>query len=136
MLHAIMFSWAFVSNYQFLRWHYFEYQGWRYLDSHNSENLFYEKGNKSSGYPGRSTILQSYHVAEGNFIPKINNVHLENMTVENSGKYGILIKGREEAIIKNVTLTNVHIKGAKEPLSIEFSEPIIFKNTTINGKEY
>lgn len=77
-----------------------------------------------------------YANQEGAFIPKIDGIHLENMTVENSGKYGILIKGREEAIIKNVTLTNVHIKGAKEPLSVEFSEPIVFKNTTINGKEY
>ena len=33
---------SFVSNYQFLRWHYFEYQGWRSMDSHNSENLFFD----------------------------------------------------------------------------------------------
>ncbi|MFV0541601.1 MAG: glycoside hydrolase family 28 protein, partial [Aestuariibaculum sp.] len=77
-----------------------------------------------------------YANQEGHFIPKINNVHLQDMTVENSGKYGILIKGREEAIIKNVTLTNVHIKNAQTPLSVEHSEPIVFKNTTINGKAY
>lgn len=77
-----------------------------------------------------------YANQEGKFIPKINNVHLQDMTVENSGKYGILIKGREEAVIQNVSLTNVHIKNAKTPLSVEHSEPIVFKNTTINGKEY
>ena len=77
-----------------------------------------------------------YANQEGEFIPKIENIHLENMTVENSGKYGILIRGREEAVIKNVTLTNVHIKGANEDLSVEHSEPIVFKNTTINGKSY
>ncbi|MEL0455848.1 glycoside hydrolase family 28 protein [Flavobacteriaceae bacterium SZ-1-7] len=77
-----------------------------------------------------------YANQEGEFIPKIDGIHLENMTVENSGKYGILIRGREEAVIKNVTLTNVHIKGANEDLSVEHSEPIIFKNTTINGKAY
>ncbi|WP_370479140.1 glycoside hydrolase family 28 protein [Tamlana flava] len=77
-----------------------------------------------------------YANQEGEFIPKIDGVHLENMTVENSGKYGIMIRGREEAIIKNVTLTNVHIKGANEDLSVEHSEPIVFKNTTINGKAY
>ena len=52
-----------------------------------------------------------YANQEGGFIPKINNVHLEDITVENSGKYGILIKGREEAVIQNVSLTNVHIKN-------------------------
>ncbi|WP_242082397.1 glycoside hydrolase family 28 protein [Aestuariivivens sediminis] len=77
-----------------------------------------------------------YANQEGGFIPKIDHVHLQDMTVENSGKYGILIKGREEAIIKNVTLTNVHIKHAETPLSVEHSEPIVFKNTTINGKAY
>ncbi|MBD0830830.1 glycoside hydrolase family 28 protein [Aestuariibaculum sediminum] len=77
-----------------------------------------------------------YDNQEGEYIPKIDNIYLENINVENSGKYGILIKGREEAIIKNVTLKNVHIKKAKTPLSVEFSEPIQFENTTINGESY
>ena len=63
-------------------------------------------------------------------------LRLKDINVENGGKFGVLIKGRPENPVKNVTLTNVHIKGAKTPLSIENSEPVIFKNTTINGKEY
>ncbi|KJD31093.1 glycoside hydrolase [Tamlana nanhaiensis] len=77
-----------------------------------------------------------YANQEGNYIPEIKNIHLENVTVENSGKYAILIKGREQNPVKNVTLTNVTIKGAKTPLSVEHSDPIVFKNTTINGKQY
>ncbi|MFI1772019.1 glycoside hydrolase family 28 protein [Thalassobellus citreus] len=77
-----------------------------------------------------------YANQEGEFIPSIKNIHLEDIQVENSGKYGILIKGREQSLVKNVTLTNVTIKGAKTPLSVENSEPIVFKNTTINGKQY
>ncbi|OBQ52219.1 glycoside hydrolase family 28 protein [Tamlana sp. s12] len=77
-----------------------------------------------------------YANQEGEHIPTIKNVHLENMTVENSGKYGVLIHGREEAIIENVTLTNVHIKGAQTPMKVENSEPVVFKNTTINGEAY
>ena len=83
-----------------------------------------------------NTYYSTYANQEGNFMPSIKNVHLENIQVENSGKYGILIKGRPEKFVKNVTLTNVHIKGAKTPLSVENSEPIIFNNTTINGKQY
>ncbi|HMR16437.1 MAG TPA: glycoside hydrolase family 28 protein, partial [Mariniflexile sp.] len=63
-------------------------------------------------------------------------IHLENIKVENGGKYGVLIKGRPESFVKNVTLTNVHIKNAETDLSVENSEPIIFNNTTINGKKY
>ncbi|MFI1744267.1 glycoside hydrolase family 28 protein [Thalassobellus sediminis] len=83
-----------------------------------------------------NTYYGIYANQEGNFIPSIKNIHLQDIEVENGGKYGILIKGREENLVKNVTLTNVHIKGAKTPLSVENSEPIIFKNTTINGKQY
>ena len=83
-----------------------------------------------------NTYYGIYGSQEGEFIPTIKNIHLEDVQVENGGKFGILIKGRAENLVKNVTLTNVHIKGAKTPLSIENSEPVVFKNTTINGVAY
>ena len=83
-----------------------------------------------------NTYYAIYDNQEGHFIPSIKNIHLEDIQVENSGKFGILIKGRSENPVKNVTLTNVTIKGAKTPISVENSEPIVFKNTTINGKQY
>ncbi|MFH6767894.1 glycoside hydrolase family 28 protein [Gaetbulibacter aquiaggeris] len=83
-----------------------------------------------------NTYYGTYANQEGSFIPSIKNIHLEDIIVENGGEFGVLIKGRPENPVKNVTLTNVHIEGAKTPLSIENSEPVVFKNTTINGKEY
>jgi polygalacturonase len=83
-----------------------------------------------------NTYYAVYGNQEGKFIPSIKNIHLEDIEVENGGKFGILIKGRAENPVKNVSFTNVHIKGAKTPLSIQNCEPIQFKNTTINGKEY
>uniref|UniRef100_UPI00404762B3 glycoside hydrolase family 28 protein n=1 Tax=Mariniflexile sp. TaxID=1979402 RepID=UPI00404762B3 len=83
-----------------------------------------------------NTYYAIYGPQEGNFMPTIKNIHLEDVQVENGGKYGIFIKGRPESFVKNITLTNVHIKNAETPLSVENSEPIIFKNTTINGKQY
>ena len=77
-----------------------------------------------------------YGPQEGNFMPSVKNIHLENINVENGGKYGILIKGRPGSIVKNVTFTNVHIKNTETPMSVENSDPVIFKNTTINGKLY
>ena len=83
-----------------------------------------------------NTYYGIYANQEGDFMPTIKNIHLEDVQVENGGKFGILIKGRAESPVKNVTLTNVHIKGAETPLSIENSDPIVFKNTTINGIAY
>lgn len=83
-----------------------------------------------------NTYYGTYANQEGEFIPTIKNIHLEDINVENSGKYGLLIKGREQSPIENVSLTNVHIKNAKTPISIENSQPVVFKNSTINGKKY
>lgn len=83
-----------------------------------------------------NTYYGIYGTQEGAFIPSIKNIHLEDINVEKGGKYGILIKGRPESLVKNVTLTNVHILGAETPLSVENCEPILFNNTTINGEEY
>ncbi|WP_416444869.1 glycoside hydrolase family 28 protein [Leeuwenhoekiella sp. A16] len=77
-----------------------------------------------------------YDNQEGDFMPSIKNIFLENVTVENGGKYGVLITGREQSPVKNVVLKNVTIKKTKTPLSVKFAEPIQFENTTINGEAY
>ena len=77
-----------------------------------------------------------YANQEGEFMPVIRNINLEDVTVEKGGKYGILITGREESPVKGVTLKNVTIKGAETPVSVEHSEPVKYENTTINGKKY
>ncbi len=106
---------SFISEYQFLRWHYFEYQGWRYLDSHNSENLFYEKGNKSSGYPGSSTILQSYHVAEGNFIPKP-----KKSSIKLSGFHEVLAENKPLMVSNLVTIDELNCFKEKNSDYLEY----------------
>lgn len=83
-----------------------------------------------------NTYYGTYANQEGEFVPTIKNIYLEDITVENSGKYGLLIKGREQIPVENVSLTNVHIKNAKTPMSVENSQPVIFNNSTINGKKY
>ncbi|WP_026933065.1 glycosyl hydrolase family 28 protein [Christiangramia echinicola] len=83
-----------------------------------------------------NTYYAIYDNQEGDHIPEIRNIFLENVTVENGGEYGLLIKGREQSPVQNVRLKNVTIKSTEVPLSIENCEPVIFVNTTINGKEY
>ncbi|MFC4096069.1 glycoside hydrolase family 28 protein [Euzebyella saccharophila] len=82
-----------------------------------------------------NTYYGIYDKQEGEHIPSIKNIYLEDVEVENGGEYGILIQGREENPVKNVSLKNVHIKGAKTPMLVENSEPIQFKNVTINGEQ-
>ncbi|RXP46890.1 glycoside hydrolase family 28 protein [Lutibacter sp. HS1-25] len=69
----------------------------------------------------------------GAYIPTVKNVILENVTVKNGGKYGILAKGYKEAPITNVTLKNVTIEKVETPYSIENVVGIHFLNTYING---
>ena len=38
------------------------------------------------------------------FIPKIKNIYLENITVQNAGKYVIFADGLENSKIENITL--------------------------------
>lgn len=83
-----------------------------------------------------NTHYAIYDNQEGEYIPTIKNIFLENVQVENGGEYGLLIKGREQSPVQNVVLKNVTIKSTKVPLSIENCEPVKFENTTINGKEY
>ena len=83
-----------------------------------------------------NTYYGIYGVQEGNFIPEIKNIYLENINVENGGKYGLLIRGREEAPVENINLTHVTIKSTETPVSIEHASKIKYKKTMINGKEY
>lgn len=83
-----------------------------------------------------NTYYAIYDNQEGDYIPEIRNIFLENVQVENGGEYGLLIKGREQSPVQNVMLKNVTIKSTEEPLNIENSEPVKFINTTINGKKY
>lgn len=83
-----------------------------------------------------NTHYAIYDNQEGDYIPEIRNIFLENVQVENGGEYGLLIKGREQSPVQNVRLKNVSIKSTEVPLNIENCEPVRFMNTTINGKEY
>ena len=69
----------------------------------------------------------------GNFIPRIENISLENVKVNNGGKYTILAKGYKESPIKNITFKNVTIEKVATPFSIENVTNLNFIDTYING---
>lgn len=70
----------------------------------------------------------------GDFIPRIENIYLENIKVKNGGKYSILVKGYKQSPVKNITFKNVIIEKVNQPFSIENVENLNFIDTHINGK--
>lgn len=70
----------------------------------------------------------------GNFIPRIENIYLENVKVKNGGKYAILAKGYKESPVKNITFKNVTIEKVNLPYLIENVENLKLIETNINGK--
>lgn len=71
----------------------------------------------------------------GNFIPKISNVYLENITVKDAGKYAIYADGLENSKIDNVVFKNVKIETVKEPFNLEHIINLKVIDTYINNKK-
>ncbi|SEO61888.1 Glycosyl hydrolases family 28 [Flavobacterium sp. CF108] len=76
-----------------------------------------------------------YGSQTGNFIPIVRNINLENITVKNGGKFGVLAEGYAESPVENITLKNVKIEKADSVYSLKNVKNINFINTYINGKK-
>lgn len=94
---------SFIPDYQFLRWHYFEYQGWRKLNRHNSENYFYKRGNKTNAYPGCDVILRDYHESKNNFNPA-----LKKSSIKLSGFYEVLAESKPLMVTNLITIDELN----------------------------
>lgn len=69
----------------------------------------------------------------GNYMPTVRNILLQDITVKNGGKYGILAKGYQESPISNVVFKNVTIEKVASKYSLENVKKLQFINTSING---
>lgn len=74
-----------------------------------------------------------YGKQEGNFIPEVRNVFLENVKVKDGGKFGILATGYKQLPIQNIKFTNVKIDKVDKDYSIDNVIGLQFINTRING---
>jgi len=84
----------------------------------------------------RATMFYNvYGSQNGDFIPTIKNIWLENIKVKNGGKFGILADGYEQSPIENITLKNVIIEKVDSIHSLKNVKNINFINTYINGKK-
>lgn len=76
-----------------------------------------------------------YGVQEGEFIPEVDNIILENVKVRDGGKYGILAQGYAEKPISNITFKDVTIAKVDSVYALENVVGLNFINTKINGKQ-
>lgn len=71
---------------------------------------------------------------QGAFIPRVENIYLENVRVKNGGEFGILAKGYKQSPVKNIQFNNVVIDKVETKYSIDNVEHLKFTNTKINGE--
>lgn len=84
----------------------------------------------------RATMTYNVYGSQtGNFIPVVRNISLENITVKNGGKYGVLADGYKESPVENITLKNVVIQKVDSVYSLKNVKNINFINTYINDKK-
>lgn len=72
---------------------------------------------------------------KGDYMPTINDVKIDNMTIKGGGKEGIVIEGYPGFPAKNILFTDVNITDAKVPSRISNAEGLVFKNSFVNGQK-
>lgn len=123
------------------------------MDSPNLDRAIRIKTNSNRGGTTENVYVRNIHVGkvkecvlklnmhyaawndpEGNYIPEIRNIYLENIRVDDGGEFAILAKGYPQSPIQNVTLKNVIIEKVKTPFSLENVENLQLIDTYINGE--
>ena len=72
---------------------------------------------------------------DGDFIPVIKNILMENIKVENGGKNAIFADGLENSPIENITFKNVKIDTVQENFSLKHVKNIKLIDTYINNQK-
>lgn len=76
-----------------------------------------------------------YADQSGEFIPKVKNILLENVTVKDGGKFAILADGIESSPIENITFRNVKIDTVEQNFSLKHVANLKLIDTYINNKK-
>ncbi|WP_224995991.1 glycoside hydrolase family 28 protein [Cesiribacter sp. SM1] len=99
------------------------------------ENIFM-RNVKVGTYREAAVKCNMFYEEEGAHIPTIRNIIVENLQVENGGKYGVLVNAYEQSPVENLKLINCTINGVEIPVQADHVKDMEFENVTINGKPY
>jgi len=98
------------------------------------ENI-YMKDIEVGTYKEAAVRCNMFYEEEGNHMPVIRNIVVENMNVKKGGKYGVLINAYAQSPVENLKLINCTIDGVQVPVEADHTKNMVFENVTINGKK-
>ncbi len=98
------------------------------------ENV-YMRNVKVGKYKEAAVRFNMFYEEEGDHIPQIRNVIVENLQVEDGGKYAVMIDAYEDSPVENFQMINSKINGVDELFKTNHFKDVKFTNVTINGKE-
>lgn len=99
------------------------------------ENI-YMKDVKVGTYKEAAVKCNMFYEAAGEHMPVIRNIIVENMVVENGGKYGVLVRAYEESPVENLQLINCTINNVEIPVEVDHVKDLEFTNVTINEQKF
>ncbi|MNX70804.1 Polygalacturonase [compost metagenome] len=79
-------------------------------------------------------MTANYHGEGKGFQSEISNIHFSNITCNKASESGIVIQGFPDKKIKNISLTNIEIKSAKNAISNENAENVLMTDVFIGKK--
>ncbi|WP_029273491.1 glycoside hydrolase family 28 protein [Flavobacterium sp. KJJ] len=79
-------------------------------------------------------ITANYHGEGKGFQSDISNIHFSNISCNKATESGIVIQGFADKKIRNISLTNIEIKEAKNAISNENAENVLMTDVFIGKK--
>jgi polygalacturonase len=79
-------------------------------------------------------MTANYHGEGKGFQSEISNIHFSNITCNKAFESGIVIQGFPDKKIKNISLTNIEIKSAKNAISNENAQNVLMTDVFIGKR--
>jgi len=99
------------------------------------ENIFM-RDVKVGTYKEAAVKCNMFYEESGNHMPVIRNVWVENLQVENGGKYAVLVRAYEQSPVENLRLINCTINGVEQAVDVDHVSNMKFEKVVINKQPY
>ncbi len=86
-------------------------------------------------YKEAAVRFNMFYEEEGDHIPTIRNVIVENLQVKDGGEYAVMANAYEESPVTNFQMINCRIDGVEKVFNVNHMKDVKFENVVINGEE-
>ncbi|MFD2036463.1 glycoside hydrolase family 28 protein [Belliella marina] len=97
------------------------------------ENV-YMRNVKVGTYKEAAVRFNMFYEEAGDHVPTIRNIYVDNLEVEDGGKYAVMINAYESSPVENFVMTNTTINGVDQHFKTNHFKDVTFKNVKINGE--